>query len=76
MASEGARRQVLEFFGAAGGEWDVVFVQGATGGLRLLAQEFSWGEGAALIHEAHCHTSLLGMRECVARAPRAPCGRA
>lgn len=70
VVSESARRQVIKFFGADGGEWDVVFVQGATGGLRLLAHEFSWGEGAVLFHEAHCHTSLLGMRECVRLAAR------
>ncbi|HLG57776.1 MAG TPA: aminotransferase class V-fold PLP-dependent enzyme [Vicinamibacterales bacterium] len=59
---EGARRAVLEWFGAVG-EYTAIFTQNATGALKHVAESYPFGPGGRLLLTADNHNSVNGIRE-------------
>jgi len=45
-----ARQEVLEWFGADGGDYSVIFTSNATGALKLVGETFPWGAGSEFRH--------------------------
>lgn len=60
---ETVRELVLRFFNADPAEYQVVFVNGATGALKLTGETFPWREGAVFRYTRENHNSVLGIRE-------------
>lgn len=67
---DSCRLQVLTYFGADPGEYDVVFTAGSTAALKVVAECFPWSPPSALVYPFNAHTSVLGMRDF---APSAYC---
>jgi molybdenum cofactor sulfurtransferase len=59
---EGARRAVLEWFGAAG-DYTAIFTQNATGALKHVAESYPFGPGSRLLLTTDNHNSVNGIRE-------------
>ncbi len=59
---EGARRAVLDFFGA-GDEYTAVFTANATGAIKLVAESFPFEPGGRLLLTTDNHNSINGIRE-------------
>jgi molybdenum cofactor sulfurtransferase len=59
---EGARRAVLEWFGAAG-DYTAIFTQNATGALKHVAESYPFGPGGRLLLTTDNHNSVNGIRE-------------
>jgi selenocysteine lyase/cysteine desulfurase len=60
---EKTRAEVLRYFNASPDEYMAVFTQNATGALKLLAESYPFGPGAALALTADNHNSVNGIRE-------------
>lgn len=60
---ERTRAEVLRYFNASPDEYMAVFTQNATGALKLLAESYPFGPGAALALTADNHNSVNGIRE-------------
>jgi molybdenum cofactor sulfurtransferase len=59
---EGARRAVLEWFGAAG-DYTAIFTLNATGALKHVAESYPFAPGGRLLLTADNHNSVNGIRE-------------
>jgi selenocysteine lyase/cysteine desulfurase len=66
---EGARRSVLEWFGAAG-DYTAIFTANATGALKHVGESYPFAPGGRLLLTADNHNSVNGIRE-FAREARA-----
>jgi selenocysteine lyase/cysteine desulfurase len=60
---EQAREAVLRYFGAAAGEYAVIFTPNATGACRLVAESYPWGRRTRFALTADNHNSVHGIRE-------------
>jgi molybdenum cofactor sulfurtransferase len=60
---EEARRRVLEFFGASGGEYTAVFTANATGALKEVGEAYPFEPGGRLALTFDNHNSVNGIRE-------------
>ena len=65
---EGARRDVLDFFGADPAEFTVAFAANATAAIKLVAESYPFAAGSRFTLLADNHNSVNGIREYVARA--------
>jgi molybdenum cofactor sulfurtransferase len=59
---EGARRAVLEWFGAAG-DYTAIFTANATGALKHVAESYPFAPNGRLLLTADNHNSVNGIRE-------------
>jgi molybdenum cofactor sulfurtransferase len=59
---EGARRAVLEWFGATG-EYTAIFTANATGALKHVGESYPFTSGGTLLLTADNHNSVNGIRE-------------
>jgi molybdenum cofactor sulfurtransferase len=59
---EGARRAVLEWFGATG-EYTAIFTANATGALKHVGESYPFAPGGRLLLTADNHNSVNGIRE-------------
>jgi selenocysteine lyase/cysteine desulfurase len=59
---EGARRAVLEWFGAAG-DYTAIFTANATGGLKHVGESYPFAANGRLLLSADNHNSVNGIRE-------------
>lgn len=59
------RAQVLSFFNASPGEYQVIFTRGATEALKLLAETFDFQTNGHFMYLRHAHNSVVGMRAVV-----------
>ena len=71
---EQARAAVLEDFGAAPGEYAVIFTPNATGACRLVGEAYQFGPLSRFVLTADNHNSVNGLRE-FARARGAAASR-
>ena len=60
---EATRAQVLEFFRASPGEYEVIFTPNATGALRLAGGSCPSGPGSRLVLTSGNHNSVNGIRQ-------------
>jgi len=60
---EQARAAVLEYFGAAPGEYAVIFTPNATGACRLVGEAYQFGPLSRFVLTADNHNSVNGLRE-------------
>lgn len=59
---ERTRREVLAFFGVTQETHVVVFTAGATGGIKLVGENFKWTNSSTFYYQECAHTSVLGKR--------------
>jgi molybdenum cofactor sulfurtransferase len=60
---EGARRRVLEFFGADPDEYEAIFTANASHSLKLVGEAYPFAPGASFRLTADNHNSVNGIRE-------------
>ena len=60
---EATRAQILEFFGASPGEYEVIFTPNATGALRLVGEAYPFGPGGQYLLTFDNHNSVNGIRQ-------------
>jgi len=60
---EHARNLILEHFHTTRDEYSVIFTQGATGALKLIAESFPWTNASKFVYLRQNHNSVLGIRE-------------
>ena len=65
---ERARRQVLAWFDVDDASHEVCFTANASAALKLVAESYRFGPGAALVVSADNHNSVTGAREYARRA--------
>lgn len=63
-----ARREVLRWFDVDESTHDVCFTANASAAIKLVAESYPFGPGAALVLAADNHNSINGMREYARRA--------
>jgi molybdenum cofactor sulfurtransferase len=66
--AERARASVLDYFGGAADEYDVIFTPNATGALKLVAESYPFAPGGRFLLSADNHNSVNGIREFARRA--------
>ncbi|XP_055341218.1 molybdenum cofactor sulfurase 3-like [Paramacrobiotus metropolitanus] len=57
------RRKILAHFKTDASSYSVIFTSGATASLKLVAENFAFGQNGIFGHLREIHTSVLGMRE-------------
>jgi molybdenum cofactor sulfurtransferase len=62
------RACILDFFGASPLEYSVVFTAGATAGIKLVGDTFSWSSDSVFAYTLENHTSVVGLRSLAASA--------
>ena len=60
---ENARNVILDWFHTSSRDYDVVFTSGATAGLHLVGETFSWTPQSHFYYLRENHNSVLGIRE-------------
>jgi len=70
---ERARRQILAWFDVDESTHDVCFTANASTAIKLVAESYPFGPGAALVLSADNHNSMNGIREYARRAGAAVC---
>jgi molybdenum cofactor sulfurtransferase len=60
---EATRAQILEFFRASPGEYEVIFTPNATGALRLVGESYPFGPGGRYLLTFDNHNSVNGIRQ-------------
>lgn len=60
---EGARRDILDFFGADPKEYVVVFAANASAALKLVGESFPFAHGSRFVLMQDNHNSVVGIRE-------------
>jgi len=60
---EGARMDVLNFFGADPDEYVVVFAANASAALKLVGESYPFGPGSRFVTLQDAHNSVVGIRE-------------
>jgi selenocysteine lyase/cysteine desulfurase len=60
---EQARRAVLDWFNAPGGEYTAVFTQNATGGMKHVGESYPFAPGGRYLLTVDNHNSVNGIRE-------------
>ncbi|KAH7650008.1 cysteine desulfurase selenocysteine lyase-like PLP dependent transferase superfamily [Cryptosporidium bovis] len=58
-----ARNLIYDFFNISNSTHSIVFTGGATGGLKLIGEDFPWTKGSKYYYLRINHNSVLGIRE-------------
>ena len=60
---ENVRLQVLNFFNASPSKYELVWTSNATGGLKIIGENFEWNSHSSFVYHLNSHNSVIGIRE-------------